>query len=169
MTLYLVFVGFIALERILELVLSRSNERWAKSRDAHEVGSEHFGWMKALHTAFLIACPLEVVLLSRPFIPALGYSMLGLVVAAQLLRYWAVATLGRRWNVKVLVVPGMPRVTDGPYRYLPHPNYVAVVIEIFAIPLLHTAWLTAIVFTALNAWMLSVRIPIENRALEQFS
>ena len=169
MRLYLVFIGVIAVERILELVLSRSNESWARSRDARELGSEHFGWMKALHTAFLIACPLEVVLLSRPFVPTLGYPMLALVALAQLLRYWAVITLGRRWNVKVLVVPGMPPVTGGPYRYLSHPNYTAVVIEIFAVPLVHTAWLTAILFSALNAWMLSVRIPIENRALEQFS
>lgn len=169
MTLYLAFVALIAVQRLLELVVSRSHERWARAHGAREFGAEHFGWMKLMHTAFLVACPLEVVLLDRPFVPALGYLMLGLIFVAQLLRYWAMRTLGKQWNVRVLVVPGMPRVTGGPYRYLSHPNYVAVVVEIFAIPLVHTAWVTAIVFSLLNAWMLSVRIPIEDHALEQFS
>jgi methyltransferase len=121
--------------------------------------------MKALHTAFFFACAGEVLLLHRPFIPALGWPMLALVVLAQGLRYWAVLTLGRRWNVRVLVVPGDPAVTAGPYRYLRHPNYLAVVIEGVAVPLVHTAWITALAFTLANAALLRVRIRCEEEAL----
>jgi hypothetical protein len=91
--------------------------------------------------------------------------MLALVLAAQALRWWCIVTLGRQWNTRVIVVPGLPRVTGGPYRFLSHPNYVAVVIEGFALPLVHSAWITALVFTLCNAVLLSVRIRVENRAL----
>lgn len=167
MTAYFVLVGIVALERLVELAISRWNAAWALARGGVEYGREHFRYMKLLHTAFLLACPLEVVLLDRPFVPALGYSMLGLAVAAQALRYWAIATLGRRWNVRVIVVPGLPAVSSGPYRFVRHPNYLAVVIEGFALPLVHTAWLTALVFSVLNAWLLTVRIRCEEGALEE--
>jgi methyltransferase len=121
--------------------------------------------MKALHTVFFIACALEVVLLDRPFFPRLAVPMLGLVVLTQLLRYWVVFTLGKRWNVRVIVVPGMPAVRSGPFRFLRHPNYLAVVVEGLAVPLVHSAWWTAIGFSLLNAWMLSVRIRCEEGAL----
>jgi methyltransferase len=91
--------------------------------------------------------------------------MLALALAAQVLRYWAIRTLGPRWNVRVIVVPGAPVVTGGPYRFLRHPNYVAVVVEGFAIPLIHGAWGTALVFSAANALLLVVRIRCEERAL----
>ena len=91
--------------------------------------------------------------------------MLALVLASQALRWWCIATLGRQWNTRVIVVPGLPRVTGGPYRFLSHPNYVAVVVEGFALPLVHSAWITALVFTVLNAVLLTVRIRVENAAL----
>jgi methyltransferase len=91
--------------------------------------------------------------------------MLAVVVLAQALRWWCIRTLGPQWNTRVIVVPGMPRVTGGPYRWMKHPNYVAVVVEGIALPLVHTAWITAVVFTVLNAWVLRVRLADENRAL----
>jgi methyltransferase len=91
--------------------------------------------------------------------------MLALVVASQVLRWWCVATLGSRWNTRVIVVPGLPRVTGGPYRWLSHPNYVAVAIEGIALPLVGSAWITATAFTVLNAILLTVRIGVENKAL----
>jgi methyltransferase len=91
--------------------------------------------------------------------------MLALVVAAQALRWWCIGTLGRQWNTRILVVPGLSRVARGPYRWLSHPNYVAVVVEGFALPLVHTAWMTALAFTVLNAALLWVRISAENQAL----
>ena len=91
--------------------------------------------------------------------------MLALVLASQALRWWCITTLGRRWNTRVIVVPGLPLVAGGPYRLLPHPNYVAVVVEGFALPLVHSAWITALVFTVCNAVLLTVRIRVENTAL----
>jgi methyltransferase len=81
------------------------------------------------------------------------------------LRWWCIATLGWQWNTRVVVVPGAPRVTGGPYRYLPHPNYVAVALEGVALPLVHTAWITALAFTVLNAALMAARIKVENAAL----
>jgi methyltransferase len=118
-----------------------------------------------LHTGLLVACLVEAA--HREFLPALGWPMLAVVLAAQALRWWCIATLGRQWNTRVVVVPGGGRVTGGPYRYLRHPNYVAVVVEGIALPLVHTAWITALVFTALNAALLRTRITVENRALER--
>jgi methyltransferase len=95
--------------------------------------------------------------------------MLALVVASQALRWWCIATLGHQWNTRVIVVPGLPLVSAGPYRWLRHPNYVAVVVEVAALPLVHTAWVTALVFTLANAAVLAVRIPVEERALATVS
>ncbi|HTV17919.1 MAG TPA: isoprenylcysteine carboxylmethyltransferase family protein, partial [Polyangiaceae bacterium] len=112
-------------------------------------------------------CLAEVWGLSRPFIPALGVSCLLVAFAAQALRYWTIASLGRRWNVAVLVLPGVPAVTGGPFRFLRHPNYLAVVAEGLAVPLMHSAFITASVFSVLNAILLAVRIDCEERALAQ--
>jgi methyltransferase len=103
--------------------------------------------------------------LYRPFVPALGWPMLVVVLAAQGLRWWCIATLGRQWNTRVVVIPDAARVTGGPYRFFSHPNYVAVVVEGIALPLVHTAWVTAVVFTVLNAFVLHTRIGVENSAL----
>jgi methyltransferase len=122
--------------------------------------------MVALHTGLLVACVVEVHAADRPFLPWLGWPALVLVLASQGLRWWCIATLGPRWNTRVIVVPGLPLVHRGPYRWLSHPNYVAVVVEGLALPLVHTAWVTALGFTVLNAvLLLGFRIPAEERAL----
>jgi methyltransferase len=162
---YLLFLALTAIERMFELALSRKNAAWAFERGGIEAGREHFPVMKLLHTGFFAACALEVLLLDRPFLPALGFPMLGLALGAQALRYWAILSLGKRWNVRVITIPGMPLSTAGPYRYLRHPNYVAVVLEGIAIPLIHTAFLTAIGFSLLNGFLLQTRIRCEERAL----
>jgi methyltransferase len=95
--------------------------------------------------------------------------MLALVLAAQVLRWWCIGTLGNQWNTRVIVVPGLPLVTTGPYRRLRHPNYVAVAVEVFALPMVHTAWLTAVVFSLANLALMAVRIPVEERALATVS
>ena len=162
---YLVLLALLGAERLLELRLSRRNAAWAFERGGIEFGERHFFWMRLLHAGFLISCALEVTLLQRPFDARVGVPMLALALAAQSLRYWAIASLGPRWNVRVIVVPGLPVVTRGPYRWLRHPNYLAVLIEGFAVPLIHGAWLTALVFSAANATLLVVRIRCEERAL----
>lgn len=167
-TSQLAYAGFLLLlggERLGELVLSRRNARRILAQGGVEVGLPHFRVMAIMHTLFLVVCAAEVFGLGRPFPPILGYPALGVALLAQALRYWAIATLGERWNVRILVLPSAPPVTGGPYRFLRHPNYVAVVLEIAAVPLIHGAWLTAVIFTVLNALILRVRIKQEEQAL----
>ena len=165
---YVVLIALTAGERIGELVVSTRNARWAFARGGVEHGRRHFAWMVILHTGFLLGALIEVVGLDRPFIPALGWPMLAIALLSQAARWWIIGTLGHQWNTRVIVVPGLGRVTRGPYRFrwLPHPNYLVVVIEGIALPLVYTAWITALVFTVLNAVLLiGFRIPTEDRAL----
>lgn len=164
--LFLALVGAVAVERLVELAISTRNAGRAAARGG--VAGESAGFyaaMVATHAAFLAAAPLEVLFFGRPFVPALGWPMLALVVAAMALRYWAIAALGERWNTRVVVVPGDPAVTSGPYRFVRHPNYLAVAVEMLALPLVHTAWLTALVFSSANAALLARRIAHEEAAL----
>jgi len=163
--LYLLLVGLVALERGVELIRSRRNARRLRRGGAVEVGTGHYRWMVLLHAAFLAACPLEVWLLRRPFIPPLALAMILLLGATMALRYWAVASLGPRWTTRVFVLPGAPLVRSGPYRWMRHPNYLAVVLELLALPLIHSAWLTAGLFGLLNAVVLRERIRVEDEAL----
>jgi methyltransferase len=163
-----VFLGFMGLlvgERLVELWLSKRNAARAFARGGVETGQGHYRVMVAFHTLFLFACVAEVFLLARPFPGAWGWGALAAALAAQGLRYWAIATLGERWNSRIIVLPEAPPVTGGPYRYLRHPNYVAVVLELLVVPLIHGAWLTAAVFTVGNAALLFVRIRAEEAAL----
>lgn len=169
MTWYVVLVAAVALERVAELVVSRRNAAWSLQRGGVEYGARHYPAMVVLHTALLAACLLEVLALGRPFVPALGWAMLLVVVASQGLRWWCITTLGHQWNTRVIVVPSLRLVARGPYRRLRHPNYVAVVAEGIALPLVHSAWVTAVCFTALNAVLLRVRISTENAALASIS
>ena len=164
MLAYTALIIAVALERIAELVVSQRNLAFSRKRGGVEYGAGHYPVMVVLHTALLVACLLEAA--HREFLPALGWPMFGIVLAAQGLRWWCISTLGHQWNTRVVVVPGAGRVTGGPYRYVPHPNYVAVVAEGIALPLVHSAWITVVVFTALNAILLRTRITCENRALE---
>jgi methyltransferase len=164
-TPYLVLLAAVGLERLFELWLSRRNAARALARGGVECDAGHYRFMKALHTGFLVACAAEVIALGRPFHPWLAAPMLAAALAAQGLRYWSIWTLGSRWNVRVIVVPGEPVVTRGPYRFVRHPNYAAVAIEGVALPMIHTAWLTALGFTLANAVLLAVRIRCEERAL----
>jgi methyltransferase len=163
--LFFGFMGLLALERGLELVLSRRNAQRAFARGGVETGQGHYRVMVVFHTLFLAACVLEVLWLRRPFPGALGWAALAGALLAQGLRYWAIATLGERWNSRIIVVPGLAPVTGGPYRLLRHPNYVAVILELLCVPLIHGAWLTALVFTLGNALLLRVRIRAEEAAL----
>ena len=166
---YVALIAAVGVERLAELVLAQRNLAWSRSRGGLEFGASHYPVMVVLHTGLLVGCLVEVAVLDRPFIPALGWPMLAIVLAAQGLRWWCISTLGRQWNTRVVVIPGAQRITGGPYRFFSHPNYVAVVAEGIALPLVHTAWLTALIFTVLNALLLNRRIGIENSALGTLS
>lgn len=162
---YELCLAAVACERAVELVVSERHVRALLARGAFERGRGHYPAMVALHASFLVACALEPALLSRPFVPALGAAMLAVVLASQALRWWCVATLGVHWSARLVVLPGAPRVARGPYRYFSHPNYVAVVAELAALPLVHSAWITAALFSVANAALLSVRVRAEDTAL----
>lgn len=162
---YTALILLVGLERLAELMVSRRNLRWSRQRGGVEIGAGHYPAMVALHSALLVGCLAEVWLLDRPFVPALGWPMLALALAGQALRWWCISILGPQWNTRIVVVPGAGRVSSGPYRRLRHPNYVAVVLEGLALPLIHTALLTAVIFSVLNAALLSVRIRSESTAL----
>jgi methyltransferase len=164
-TAYLVLVLLFGVERLAELRLSVQNARWSFARGGVESGQGHYPFMVALHTGLLVGCVAEVWIGDRPFLPWLGGPMLALALASQALRWWCIGALGPRWNTRVIVVPGLPLVRRGPYRWLRHPNYVAVAVEGIALPLAHTAWLTAAAFTLLNVPLLAVRISAEELAL----
>ena len=165
MDFYVLLIVAVAVERLVELVVSKRNMAWARSRGGREYGFGHYPFMVFLHSGLLVACVVEAS--HRSFIPALGWPMLALVLLAQALRWWCITTLGPRWNTRIVVVPGLPLVDRGPYRWTRHPNYVAVVLEGMALPLVHTAWITAVVFTVVNAGLLRIRIAAENAAMAQ--
>ena len=167
--LFILLVLAVAAERLAELVVSSRHVRAAKAAGGVERGLGHYPAMVALHTGLLVAAVVEVAVADRPFLPWLGWPMLALLVASHALRWWCISTLGRRWNTRIVVIPGMPLVDRGPYRWLRHPNYVAVVVEGIALPLVHTAWITAVAFTVLNAVLLRVRIRAEEDALSSAS
>jgi methyltransferase len=164
-TLLFLAALLVALQRLLELRLSRRHERVLRARGAVERGREHYPLIVALHVLWLLSTLIEGVLRG----PVLWPVPLVLFLLVQPLRYWAILSLGENWNTRILVIPGAELVRRGPYKYLKHPNYVVVVVEIATFPLIFGAWVTAIVFSTLNAVLLFVRIREENRALAELA
>jgi methyltransferase len=162
---YWALLAVIGVERVAELVVSQRHAVALLRAGGVESGRGHFPVMVALHVSLLAGCVAEPLALHRTFIPALGYPMLAVVILANALRWWCIGTLGPRWSARVIVMPGLPLVTSGPYRWFAHPNYVAVVVEGAALPLVGSAWITACTFTVLNAALLTVRLRCETRAL----
>lgn len=164
---YTSLVAMVAVMRLIELAISRRNIARLEARGAIEVGQSLYPWMVTVHTLLLVACVAEVWLLHRPFIRPIAFVSLGLLVAAAALRIWVMVTLGERWSTRVVVLPEIDPVTGGPFRRMRHPNYLAVVVEIAALPMVHTAWLTAVVFSLANALVLSSRVKTEEKALAE--
>ncbi|TAA72587.1 isoprenylcysteine carboxyl methyltransferase family protein [Planococcus salinarum] len=163
---YILFI-FVILQRLAEMAYAKSNEKRMKKEGAIESGAAHYKWIVLLHLLFFIALLIEVLffeLLNN----RLWWIFLIIFVIAQILRIWALASLGRFWNTKILILPGAKKVRKGPYRWFPHPNYIVVALEIASLPLIFGAWRTALVFTAANALLLLfVRIPAEEEALRK--
>ena len=164
-TLFTVVLVATAVERVVELVVSVRNARWAFARGGVEYGRGHYPWMVAAHTGLLLGALVEVQVRGTTPGPPWVIAMLVVVLASQALRWWCISTLGRQWNTRVIVVPGMPLVREGPYRLLRHPNYVAVVVEGVALPAMGGAWITLVLFSMANAAVLTVRIRCEDGAL----
>ena len=163
-----VLVAVIIVQRLLELRVAAGNLRWAMSNGGKEYAPEHYPLMVVMHSAWIAALLLEGTL--RGAEPSsLWWLWLGLFALAQVGRYLVITTLGRYWNTRIVIVPGGKLVKRGLYQYFAHPNYVVVALEIAVAPLIFNAWITALVFTALNAaLLLLVRIPAEEKALEMY-
>lgn len=165
LTAFTVLVALVGVERLAELVVSKRNAAWSFARGGVETGFGHYPFMVVLHTGLLVGALVEAWVV-RPSVRGwVAWLFVLVVLLSQGLRWWCIVTLGPRWNTRVIVVPGLAPVMGGPYRWLRHPNYVAVVAEGIALPLVHLSWVTAVAFTVLNALLLRVRIRVEDEAL----
>jgi methyltransferase len=164
-TLYCGLVAGVALLRLAELRLSRRHQERLAARGALKIGNPGFRWMVLVHAAILLGSPAEVVFLRRPLLPRLAISMLLLFLAANAVRWWVIATLGEHWNVQVVDSTRLGVITTGPFRFVRHPNYAAVFAEMLALPLIHTAWLTALLGALAHLVVLAQRLALEDPVL----
>ena len=155
----------LTLQRLLELRVAKANERWARAQGATEYGQGHYWTFFVLHPAWVLCLLLE----GRASRSRVNWPMLALFLLLQPLRYWVMRSLGRYWNTRILIVPNGQRVQGGPFKYLKHPNYAVVALELASGPLAVGAWRTALAFSLLNAaLLLGVRIPTEEAALREY-
>lgn len=164
-TWYIALLVFVGLQRLGELFLSRRNQKWLLSHGGQRAREPLFPLMVLVHTGIFVGIFLEVSLFARPFHPLLGGVSIALFLLAQLLRVWVLVALRRSWNVQIVVSPDLPVVDTGPYAYIRHPNYLAVIIEIAVLPLIHSAYVTAFLASLLNALVLKERIRREEEEL----
>ena len=164
MTYFIIFLSIIIIQRISELILSKKNEDYLRSRGAIEYDKEGYKYIVLMHNLFFISVITEFVFLERQ-LNEYWQVLLIIFICTQLLRYWAIFTLGKRWNTKILVLPNSEPIRSGVYKYLKHPNYIAVIIEIAVIPLFFSCYYTAVVFSIINLIVLKRRIRIEEEAL----
>jgi methyltransferase len=155
----IVILSLVTVQRLVELFIAQAHTRSLLARGAHEVGAGHYPLIVAVHVAWLAT--LWLLAPGRPII----WPLIGLFLVLQCMRLWVLATLGERWTTRIIVLPGAPLVTNGPYRWLRHPNYVVVVGEIAALPLAFGLVWVALVFSLLNAAVLVIRVRAESGAL----
>ena len=162
---YISLLVLVGIERLIELRVSRRNQRRMAEVGVRKVVEPHFPWLVAFHTVVLVSAGLEVLLLHRALIPALAIAMAGVFVLSNLLRWWVIWLLADLWNVQIMESSRIRIVTSGPYRWIRHPNYVGVFMEVFSLPMIHTAWITALVGTALYTEILRRRVRMEDSVL----
>jgi methyltransferase len=163
--IYTAFLALVGVGRLIELRISRRNQQRLLERGAERVVDPNFRWMVALHTGILVCAALEVWLLRRPFIPALAACMAVLFLAANAVRWWVIATLAGHWNVQVVSSTRLGVISSGPYRWVRHPNYAAVFVEMIALPMIYTAWVTALAGAIGHLFVLRARLRVEDGAL----
>jgi methyltransferase len=163
--IYTLFLAAVGLGRLVEMGISRRHQRALAARGAAKIAEPHFRWMVLLHGGVLAGTALEVWLLARPFIPALALPMIALFALSNALRWWVIRTMAEHWNVQVVDSLELGVVTRGPFRWIRHPNYLAVFVELIAVPLIHTAWLTALLGGLAHIWVLRQRIAVEEAVL----
>jgi methyltransferase len=163
---FLILLACVGAERLLELQVSRRHQRDLATCGARKQNDPQYRWMIALHAGVLIGAALEVTLLHRPFIVWLAIPALLLFVFATFLRWWVIRTLGVHWNTEVVDSAALGVVSDGPFRWIRHPNYLGVIVEVIALPLIHTAWITAAFAAVGNACVLRNRLRVEESVLD---
>ncbi|MHA6258287.1 isoprenylcysteine carboxyl methyltransferase family protein [Sporosarcina sp. CAU 1771] len=164
--LFPILIAVVVLQRLVELVMAKRNEKWMRNQGAFEVGASHYPFMILMHSAFFLSLILEVTAIGKSISPFWVPLLLGFLVA-QIGRVWCLVSLGKFWNTKILILRGANVIRKGPYRLIRHPNYLIVSIELLLLPLIFEAYFTAIVYSILNVWMLSIRIPMEEQALKE--
>ncbi len=157
---FFIFIIFFILQRLFELYISRRNEKWLLSQGAVEYGREHYPFIVMLHTLFIMSLIVEYILRAQP---PIDWLFLAIFIVILSFKFWALASLGKYWNTKIYRVPNFNPIKKGPYKFLRHPNYMEVICEIAIIPLIFHLYYTAIIFSVLNAVMLSIRISVENK------
>lgn len=165
---FFIFISVMIIQRLLELVIARRNEKWMKEQGAVEFGIKHYQFIVLMHSLFFVVLIFEKISFSRELSPP-WLLFAAVFVFAQLIRVWAISSLGRYWNTKIIVLPNVEVVKRGPYLFIKHPNYLVVSIELLVVPLLFGAYVTACLFTILNILMLSIRIPAEEKALRELT
>lgn len=162
--LFNLLIGFVILQRLIELVMAKRNEKWAKEQGGVEFGAGHYKYIVILHAGFFISLISES--LYRSSVNKWWIFFLFIFLLAQLIRAWSLSSLGKHWNTKIIVIPNSEMVRSGPYRFFKHPNYFVVTIELLVLPLIFNAYITAILFSFLNImFLMFIRIPIEEKAL----
>src|SRR5579863_1694206 len=163
--LFIALLLAVAAMRMVELRISKRHQREMASRGAEKAKDSIFPVMAMFHTLVLVGAAVEVVFFHRPFLPALAIPMIALFVFANIVRWWVIRTLGQHWNVEVMDSTRLGVITTGPFRYVRHPNYAAVFVEMIALPLIHTAWITAIAGSCLHLWAIRKRLEAEEPPL----
>jgi len=159
-----IFLTFLLVQRVSELLLAKRNERIARVKGAVEYDEKGYKVIVLMHIFFFISLISDSILLART-LNNFWVPLLILFIIAQILRYWAISTLGYYWNTKILVTPNTSPIKTGPYKYLNHPNYLSVILEIAVIPLIFSCYITSMIFTLLNLVLLKRRMRIEEQAL----
>lgn len=163
--LFLALLLVVAALRLVELRISRRHQAQLITQGAAKVAEPRFRWMVVLHTLVLVGAAVEVVFLRRSFFPALAAVMFSIFLAANAIRWWVIRTLGQHWNVQVMDSTRLGVISSGPFRFVRHPNYAAVFTEMLALPLIHTAWITALAGSLAHIVVLSQRLSTEERIL----
>lgn len=164
--MFSIVISIVVLQRLIELFIAKRNEKWMLGQGAFEAGATHYPVMVMMHVTFFVSFLLEVVILGRAHSP-FWMILLVIFLLTQAARIWCLLSLGKFWNTKIIILPGATVVRRGPYKWLRHPNYLIVTIELLVLPLLFGAYFTAVLFSLLNVCMLSVRIPAEEKALKE--
>ncbi|KAB2338260.1 hypothetical protein F7731_01460 [Cytobacillus depressus] len=166
--LFTFFIALVIFQRVAELCIAKKNERWMKNQGALEFGEGHYIFIVIVHSLFFVSYIIEVFHYDKIISP-IWPILLSLFLLTQAGRFWALASLGRYWNTKIIVLPKAEIVKKGPYRFIKHPNYTIVSAEFIIIPLLFQAYITAMLFTILNVIILAIRIPAEEKALKELT